>query len=153
MRKLGDELEASAAGSGERADVLLLASPASNNEHTVLGWAYHTTNVPTGTASMTDGQAYPETRILWRQCVPFKGLMRTAARLLAERLQLPAPDPPDPIAQVLPYDEWRSELLPPNPETADVVEVGNSTDEDPDFGSSSNDGSSDDSESDSSSEH
>ena len=43
MRLLGDELEASAPGAGERADVLLLAWPADAPEPTVLGWAYHTT--------------------------------------------------------------------------------------------------------------
>ena len=57
MRLLGDELEASAPGAGQRADVLLLAWPWDEAEPSVLGWAYHTTNVPTGTASKRRGQA------------------------------------------------------------------------------------------------
>ena len=89
MRLLGDELEASAPGAGERTDVLLLAWPTDDNEPTVVGWAYHTTNVPPGTSSMRNGQAYAESRVLWRQCMPLPDLMKIAAKSLAQRLLLP----------------------------------------------------------------
>ena len=63
-------------------------------------------------------------------------LMKLAARSLAHRLGLPSPVP---IAEVLHDDEWRSEILTPNPETADVLQVS--------------DGSNDDSDSDTGTEH
>merc|ERR1712186_141935 len=91
MRLLGDELEVSAPGAGERADVMILAWPWDAELPTVVGWAYHTTTVVPGTASMSRGQPYTESRVLWRQCVPLPDLMRLAARSLAERLQLPSP--------------------------------------------------------------
>ena len=86
MRKVGDDLETAAAGAGERADVLLLAQPSTTDTPSVLGLAYHTTNVPSGTASMNPGQVYPESRILWRYNVPMPDLMQVAATSLACRL-------------------------------------------------------------------
>ena len=95
MRLLGDELEASAPGAGERSDVLLLAWPQNAHEPSVLGFAYHTTNVVRGTASRRRGQAYPESRVLWRRCAPLPNLMKLAACSLAQRLELPCPAPVD----------------------------------------------------------
>jgi len=105
MRLLGDELEASAPGAGQRADVLLLAWPWNVAEPSVLGWAYHTTNVPTGTASMHREQVYPESRVLWRHCAPLPDLMKLAACSLAKRLGLPSPASVD---SLLDAAEWRT---------------------------------------------
>ena len=91
MRLLGDELEASAPGAGERSDVLLLAWHKDAKDPIVLGWAYHTTNVFPNTASMQSGQAYPESRVLWRQCAPLPDLMKLAACSLVRRFQVPSP--------------------------------------------------------------
>ena len=91
MRLTGDELEYSAPGAGERSDILLLAWPMDVDEPTVVGWAYHTTNVPPGTCSMRRGQAYPESRVLWRQCVLVPDLMKLAAQSVARRIGLPSP--------------------------------------------------------------
>ena len=107
MRLLGDELEASAPGAGQRADVLLLAWPWDEAEPSVLGWAYHTTNVPTGTASMRHGQVYPESRVLWRQCAPLPDLMKLAACSLAKRLELPSPASVDSLHDAA---EWRTDV-------------------------------------------
>ena len=108
MRLSGDELEASAPGAGERADVLLLAWPDDSELPSVLASAYHTTNVPPGTASKSRGQAYPETRILWRQNVPLPELLRLAACSLTERLGLPHPAP---VAGLLDMAVWSSSVL------------------------------------------
>ena len=105
MRLLGDELEASAPGAGQRADVLLLAWPWDEAEPSVLGLAYHTTNVPTGTASMHREQVYPESRVLWRHCAPLPNLMKLAACSLAKRLRLPSPASVD---SLLDAAEWRT---------------------------------------------
>ena len=94
MQLVGEELEASAAGAGERADVILLAWPKGAEEPTALGWAYHTTNVPRGTASMRPGQQYPESRILWRQCVSLPNLMTQAATAVAGEAELASPEDP-----------------------------------------------------------
>ena len=91
MRLSGDELESSAPGAGERSDIWLLAWPTGSDEPTALGSAYHTTNVFPGTASMNEGQSYPESRILWRPCMELPGLMDAAARALARELNLPCP--------------------------------------------------------------
>ena len=61
----------------------------------MLGWAYHTTRVVPGTASMRREQAYPEGRVLWRQCASLPDLMKRAACSLAQRLELPRPAPDD----------------------------------------------------------
>ena len=99
MRLSGDELESSAAGAGERSDIWLLARPKGSDVAKALGSAYHTTNVFPGTASMSKGQRYPESRILWRPCMKLPGLMDAAACALAYELDLPRPasvsDSPD----------------------------------------------------------
>ena len=40
---------------------------------------------------MRRGQAYPESRVLWRHCAPLPDLMKLAACSLAQRLGLPRP--------------------------------------------------------------
>ena len=90
-------------------DVLLLAWPAAAEFPSVLVSAYHTTNVPRGTASLNPGQEYPETRILWRQNVPLPNLLRLAACSLSERLGLPQPAP---VAGLLDMAVWSSSVLP-----------------------------------------
>ena len=57
----------------------------------MLGWAYHTTNVLPGTSSNRREQAYPESRVLWRHCIPLPRLVEHAARSLAARLDMPLP--------------------------------------------------------------
>ena len=126
MRKVGDDLETDAAGAGERADVLLLAWPYDTNVASVLGSAYHTTNVPTGTASMNPGQVYPESRILWRYNAPLPDLMKVAASSLACRLGLPSPASSDVLLNsdgLLNQADWRSEIMPLQSNPADIVEV------------------------------
>ena len=129
MRKLGDDLETSAAGAGERADVLLLAWPYDQDDASVLGWAYHTTNVPAGTASMRRTQAYPESRILWRQCVPLPELMKLAAKSLALRLHLPHPCS---VQGLLDPAEWDAQVLTPESDSADVLETSDANTDDSD---------------------
>ena len=46
MRLLGEELESSAPGAGERSDILLLACPTGASKPTIIGCAYHTTCLP-----------------------------------------------------------------------------------------------------------
>ena len=108
MRLVGEELETSAPGAGERADVLLLASgPKGDSDPKVLGIAYHTTNVPYGTASMRRGQPYPESRILWRQYILLPGLMEEAATAVAVRAGFKSPGPPTTLPDA---EEWKTAL-------------------------------------------
>ena len=130
MRMLGDDLEASAPGAGERADVLLLASSFDAEEPSVLGWAYHTTNVPPGTASMRRGQAYPESRILWRHCVPLPDLTKAAARSLARRLGLPCPTS---VGSLRNPAVWRTGVMPHRALPVSVPEEGHKSDDDSDW--------------------
>ena len=95
MRLLGEELESSAPGAGERSDILLLACPTGASKPTIIGCAYHTTNVFQNTASMKYGQVYPETRLLWRQYIQMPELMKVAANRLVKRLKLPNPESVD----------------------------------------------------------
>ena len=95
MRLTGGELETAAPGANGRADVLLLAWPTDAAVPTVLGWVYHTTNVSPGTASNRHGQAYPESRVLWRHCLPLPHLVADAACSLAARLDMPSPNTRD----------------------------------------------------------
>ena len=131
-RKLGNGFEASAAGTGERADVLLLAWPSDAEDASVLGWAYHTTNIPSGTATMRPGQAYPESRILWRQCTPLPDLMKLAAYSLAKRLNLPCSGSAD---DLLDEAVWCSGVLSQGSDPADVPEVSEASGNDSDFDS------------------
>ena len=127
MRMLGDELEASAPGAGERADVLLLAWPMDAEEPSVLGWAYHTTNVPPGTASMRRGQAYPESRVLWRHCAPLPDLIKLAACSLAERLGLP---PPASVDSLLDAGVWSTGVMSQGAVPVGVPDEGHDSGED-----------------------
>ena len=129
MRLSGDELEASAPGAGERSDVLLLAWPTHAKEPSVLGWAYHTTNVFTGTASMRDGQAYPESRVLWRQCAPLPDLMMLAASSLAQRLELPRPAS---VGSLLDATLWSTDVFHQVPDPVDVPQDGHDSGDDSD---------------------
>ena len=125
MRKVGDELETDAAGAGERADVLLLAWPRDTNIPSVLGSAYHTTNVPTGTATMKMGQVYPESRILWRYHAALPDLMKVAANKLARDLGVPSAAASEVLLnsdRLLDQADWRSEIMPLQPNPADIVE-------------------------------
>ena len=127
MRLSSDKLEASAPGAGQRADVLLLAWPMDVAEPSVLGWAYHTTNVPTGTASKRREQAYPERRVLWRHCVPLPDLMKLAACRLAKRLRLPSPASVD---SLLDAEVWRTGVMSQDAVPVDVPEQGQVSDDD-----------------------
>ena len=134
MRLLGDELEASAPGAGERTDVLLLAWPMDAEEPSVLGWAYHTTNVPPGTASMCRGQAYPETRVLWRHCAPLPDLMKLAACSLAQRLGLPHPASVDSLFDAA---MWSTGVMSQGAVPVGVPEEGHDSGDDSDSDSDS----------------
>ena len=92
MRLTGEELETAAPGANGRADVLLLAWPTNAAVPAVLGWVYHTTNVSPGTASHRPEQAYPESRLLWRHCLPLQLLVADAAGSLANRLNMTLPE-------------------------------------------------------------
>ena len=114
MRLLGEEFEASAPGAGQRTDILLLACPTGADKPTIIGWAYHTTNVFQNTASMKYGQVYPETRRLWRQCIQMPELMKMAASSLVNRLKLPSPESVD-----RPYfaTKWKTNVFQQVPRT------------------------------------
>ena len=127
MRKLGDDLETSAAGAGERADVLLLAWPNEKEEPSVLGWAYHTTNAPPGTASMRRGQHYPETRILWKPCAPLPELMHLAAQSLVKRYGLSYPTS---ATKMIEEGKIQLQGLTLNSLSADVLETINGSSDD-----------------------
>ena len=140
MRLTGDELEASAPGAGQRADILLLAYAGMDPNPSVLGFAYHTTNVVPGTASNQKTQAYPESRILWRFLVPgLRGRMEKAASSLAKQLQLPLPRD-EKIGDILDEDVWVKKVTNPAADSMNDIE------ETSDSSESSDD--SDDSESD-----
>ena len=111
MRLTGDELEASAPGAGQRADFLLLAYTSMDSNPSVLGFAYHTTNVVPGTSSNKTTQAYPETRVLWKMNVPLTGLMEAAATSLAETLLLPTPREESKIKDILDEQVWETTVL------------------------------------------
>ena len=117
-RKESDSFDISAACTGERADVLLLAKRSDEEVASVLGWAFHATTFPVGTASMCPGQSYPEHRILWRQCIPLHDLMRVAACSLAERLDLARPVS---VQGVLDEEVWHSGALSQDSGPLDVV--------------------------------
>ena len=85
MRLIGDELETSARGAGERVDVLLLAWTGTAESPRVIAEAYHTTNVPPATASMKRDQPYPESRILWRSTLLPREFVEQAANNLLRR--------------------------------------------------------------------
>ena len=93
----------------------------------MLGWAYHTTNVPTGTASKRRGQAYPESRVLWRHCAPLPDLMKLAACSLAQRLGLPRPASVD---SLLDAAVWRTSVMSQDAVPVDVPEQGQVSDDD-----------------------
>ena len=120
MRLTGGELESSAPGAGERADVLLLAWPSQSEDPTVLGWAYHTTNVPPGTSSNRSEQAYPESRVLWRHCTPLPHLVNHAARSLALRLDMPVSASIDSLDNP---EVWRTPLLSASVDSLDNPEA------------------------------
>ena len=96
MRFSQGELESTARGAGECIDVLLVAW--SGNEDatatslpTIVGTAYHTTNVIPETMGDNPDQPYPETRILWRHHDAFKDLMPKAATRFVKKHSLPLP--------------------------------------------------------------
>ena len=128
MRLLGDELEASAAGSHERADVWLVAWPKNSKMPAVIGWAYHTTNVVPGTASMNQGQVYLESRILWRQCLPLPELMKMAACLLAVQLELRDPQSVDGLLDAAVWDRtvFSKDAAPESVHDEDLVSADSS---------------------------
>ena len=129
MRLTGGELEAAAPGAGERADVLLLAWPTDAVEPSVLGWAYHTTNVPPGTASNRRGQAYPESRVLWRHCLPLPHLVELAACSLAERLEMPYPASVDSLVDAA---AWRTSVISQGAVPVGIREQGQESGDDSD---------------------
>ena len=119
MRLSGDVLESSAPGAGERSDVWLLAYPRHASHATALGSAYHTTNVFAGTASLRDGQSYPESRILWRPYVALANLMEQAACNLARVFDLPSPESVDKVLLSEAWIEakaWSNRILSPKDE-------------------------------------
>ena len=126
---MGDELEASAPGAGERADVLLLAWPTDAVEPSVLGWAYHTTNVPPGTASNRRGQAYPESRVLWRHCLQLPHLVELAACSLAARLEMPHPASVDSLVDAA---AWRTSVISQGAVPVGIPEQGQESGDDSD---------------------
>ena len=91
MRMSSDELEAAAAGTGERANIMLLAWAYGERYPEVLGWAYHTTNVPQSTTSTRRGQVYGKSRILWHHNFPLHDITNKAAVTLANQLHVAAP--------------------------------------------------------------
>ena len=113
MRLTGDELEASAPVACQRADFLLLAYTSMDSNPSVLGFAYHTTNVVPGTSSNKTTQAYPETCVLWKMNVPLTGLMEEAATSLAEALLLPTPREESEIKDILDPQVWEETVLKP----------------------------------------
>ena len=128
MRLTGDELEASAPGAGQRADILLLAYAGMESNPSVLGFAYHTTNVVPGTASNRKTQAYPESRILWRVIVPLRGLMQEAATSLAMKLKLPLPRDDLKIGNILDEDVCVKKVMKQATDSmTDVEETADST--------------------------
>ena len=143
MRLTGDELEASAPGAGQRADILLLAYAGMDPNPWVLGFAYHTTNVVPGTASNQKTQAYLESRILWKMIVPLQGLMQEAATSLAKLLDLPMPRPESKIREILDENVWVKNVMK---QAADSMSDETADTETSDSTESSDD--SDDSESD-----
>ena len=110
-------------------DVLLLAWPIDADEPSVLGWAYHTTNVCPGTASKRRGQAYPQRRVLWRHCAPLPDLVRLAANSLAERLGLLVPACVD---SLLDTAVWRTGVISQVAVPLSVPEQGHDDSDDSD---------------------
>ena len=115
-------------------DVLLLAWPIDADERSVLGWAYHITNVCPGTASKRRGQSYPQRRVLWRHCAPLPDLVRLAANSLAERLGLPVPGCVD---SLLDTAVWRTGVKSQAVVSLSVSEQGHDDSDGSDFGSNS----------------
>ena len=88
----GENMESTAAGSNNRSDVMLLARPRGAARATIIALVYHTTNVAENTASMRSGQAYPETRLLWRDRIDTGELPNLAMQRLAENVRIVAQD-------------------------------------------------------------
>ena len=88
----GENMESTAAGSNDRSDIMLLARQRGAPRATIIALVYHTTNVAENTASMRPGQAYPETRLLWRDRIDTGELPNLAMRRLAENLRIVAQD-------------------------------------------------------------
>ena len=89
--------------------MFLLACPKHVETPSVLGWTYHTSIVPPGTASRRREQVYPQSRSFWRQCVTLPNLMELAARSLVGRLRLPHPGSVD---NRLDTTVWSTSVLP-----------------------------------------
>ena len=100
----------------------------------MLGSAYHTTNAPPGTASKRRGQAYPESRVLWRHCAPLPDLIRLAACSLAERLGLPLPASVD---SLLDTAVWSTGVMSQVAVPVGVPEQGHDSSDDSDSDSDS----------------
>jgi hypothetical protein len=78
----GEDMESTAAGANDRADILLVARQRETIRFSIIAVVYHTTNVSENTASMRSGQAYPETRLLWRDRMDTGNLPNLAMRRL-----------------------------------------------------------------------
>ena len=95
-------MESTAAGANDRADILLVARPRGTIRYTIVSVVYHTTNVSENTASMRSGQAYPETRLLWRDRMDTGNFPNLAMRRLVIRHNIIPQDIPAPRVEDVP---------------------------------------------------
>ena len=85
----GEDVESTVPSFNNRSDVMLLAWPRQDAQPTVIATVYHTIHAAENTVSMSPRQIYPDSRLIWRDCIATGVLPNLAMQLLARAFNVP----------------------------------------------------------------